>query len=61
MRDKPIRAGKRWFEFRDILQQNGVKASHRDLTDSVAEFMLRENLLPVIVRRAKRKKERLLF
>lgn len=60
MKRRHIYAGPKWFELHSILKQNGVEISHTKLTESTADFLMRENLLPIIVKRAK-KRGRYLF
>lgn len=61
MKGKIIRAGPQWVEFEEVLRSRGIVASRTVLTDSVAKFIQKENLIDVMVNRAKRKTGKGLF
>lgn len=62
-RDNKIRAGKRFIDLTDLLKREIApkRVSNREITDSVALFLEEEKLLPIMIRRAKKKKRRGLF
>lgn len=60
-RDKNIRVGRDFINLTDVLRRelepiHRRRISTREITNGLANFMQDENLTPIIVRRARRKK-----